>query len=146
MMMSLFVVAPSMAKQEGKTKSKGAEKSATKENSGRHAGELPAGEGYRQKGPGSIPSAEEAPAALSSAQNSLGLFCRLTCDYAYPPFMNVTWIRPSECVFLRDVRSVCYSAFAMPGLGMTWATISLLTGLTCLIYKKCQRRGFQPQQ
>ena len=34
---------PALAKQEGKTKGKGAEKKVTKENSGRQAGELPAG-------------------------------------------------------------------------------------------------------
>ena len=34
---------PALAKQEAKTKGKSAEKSATKENSGRQAGELPSG-------------------------------------------------------------------------------------------------------
>ena len=34
---------PAMAKQDGKTKGKSAEKTATKENSGRQAGELPSG-------------------------------------------------------------------------------------------------------
>jgi len=34
---------PVLAKQEGKTKGKSAEKSTTKENSGRQAGELPSG-------------------------------------------------------------------------------------------------------
>jgi hypothetical protein len=47
---------PAMAKQEGKGKDKSTEKSATKENSGRQAGELPSGlQKYTEK-KGQLPS------------------------------------------------------------------------------------------
>lgn len=47
---------PAMAKQDGKTKGKSAEKSATKENSARQAGELPSGlQKYTNKN-GELPS------------------------------------------------------------------------------------------
>ena len=47
---------PAVAKQEGKTKGKSAEKTATKEHSGRQAGELPSGlQKYTEKN-GQLPS------------------------------------------------------------------------------------------
>lgn len=47
---------PVLAKQEGKIKVKGSEKSSTKENSGRQAGELPSGlQKYTEK-KGELPS------------------------------------------------------------------------------------------
>ena len=47
---------PAMAKQEGKAKGKSVEKTATKENSGRQAGELPSGlQKYTEK-KGQLPS------------------------------------------------------------------------------------------
>jgi hypothetical protein len=47
---------PAMAKQEGKGKDKSTEKSSTKENSGRQAGELPSGlQKYTEK-KGQLPS------------------------------------------------------------------------------------------
>jgi hypothetical protein len=47
---------PAMAKQEGKDKDKSTKKSATKENSGRQAGELPSGlQKYTEK-KGQLPS------------------------------------------------------------------------------------------
>ena len=47
---------PAMAKQQGKGKDKSAEKNATKENSGRQAGELPSGlQKYSEK-KGQLPS------------------------------------------------------------------------------------------
>lgn len=51
-----LTVYPAMAKQEGKMKGKSAEKTATKENSGRRAGELPSGlQKYSEK-KGQLPS------------------------------------------------------------------------------------------
>ncbi|HEX2932103.1 MAG TPA: hypothetical protein VHV54_20425 [Candidatus Binatia bacterium] len=47
---------PVMAKQEGKGKEKSTEKSATKENSGRQAGELPSGLQKRTERKGQLPS------------------------------------------------------------------------------------------
>ena len=50
---------PAMAKQEGKAKDRSAEKRATKENSGRQAGELPSGlQKYTDK-KGQLPSGLE---------------------------------------------------------------------------------------
>lgn len=47
---------PVMAKQETKGKAKGSEKSATKENSGRQAGELPSGLQKHSERKGELPS------------------------------------------------------------------------------------------
>lgn len=49
-------VYPAMAKQEGKGKDKSTEKSATKENSGRQAGELPSGLQKHTEKKGQLPS------------------------------------------------------------------------------------------
>ena len=40
------------------------------------------------------------------------------------------------------VRSVCYSAFGSPGLGITWSLVTLLSGLIYLIYDERKRRNF----
>jgi hypothetical protein len=51
-----LIAAPALTKQEGKTKIKGSEKTTTKENSGRQAGELPSGiQKYTEK-KGELPS------------------------------------------------------------------------------------------
>jgi len=51
-----LTASPALAKQEGKTKGKSSEKTATKENSGRQAGELPSGlQKYSEK-KGQLPS------------------------------------------------------------------------------------------
>ena len=51
-----FTASPAFSKQEGKPRSKGSQKSATKTNSGREAAELPSGvERYSEK-KGSLPS------------------------------------------------------------------------------------------
>jgi hypothetical protein len=51
-----FTASPAFSKQEGKFKSKGAQKSEIKKNDGREAGELPSGlEGYTEK-KGTLPS------------------------------------------------------------------------------------------
>ena len=51
-----FTASPAFSKQEGKLKTKGSQKSGTKTNSGREAGELPSGiERYSEK-KGSLPS------------------------------------------------------------------------------------------
>ena len=47
---------PAFAKQEGQTKGKAAKKSATKENSGRQAGELPSGLEKHAERKGQLPS------------------------------------------------------------------------------------------
>ena len=45
-----LTASPALAKQEGKTKGKSSETTATKENSGRQAGELPSGlQKYNEK-------------------------------------------------------------------------------------------------
>jgi hypothetical protein len=41
------------------------------------------------------------------------------------------------------VRSVCYSAFGSPGLGITWSLVTLLSGLIFLIYDERKRRNIQ---
>jgi hypothetical protein len=41
------------------------------------------------------------------------------------------------------VRSVCYSAFGSPNLGITWSIVTLLSGLIYLIYNERKRRNFQ---
>ena len=46
---------------------------------------------------------------------------------------------------LTDIRGVCYSAFATPNLGITWAVVSLLGGLICLTYKSYNRRSFNKE-
>jgi hypothetical protein len=51
-----FVAPPAFSKQEGKLKTKGSQKSVTRTNSGRDAGELPSGiERYSEK-KGTLPS------------------------------------------------------------------------------------------
>ena len=51
-----FTASPAFSKQEGKLKTKGSQKSGTKTNSGREAGELPSGlERYSEK-EGTLPS------------------------------------------------------------------------------------------
>ena len=47
---------PALAKQEGKMKGKSAEKTATKENSGRQAGDLPSGLQKHTERKGQLPS------------------------------------------------------------------------------------------
>jgi hypothetical protein len=41
------------------------------------------------------------------------------------------------------VRSVCYSAFGSPGLGITWSLVTLLSGLIFLIYDERKRCNIQ---
>jgi hypothetical protein len=41
------------------------------------------------------------------------------------------------------VRSVCYSAFGTPNLGITWSIVTLLSGLIYLIYNERKQRNFQ---
>ena len=51
-----FVASPAFSKQEGKLRSKGSQKSVTRTNNGREAGELPSGiERYSEK-KGSLPT------------------------------------------------------------------------------------------
>lgn len=38
------------------------------------------------------------------------------------------------------IRGVCYSAFSSPNLGITWAMLSLASGLVYLIYSERNRR------
>ena len=52
---------------------------------------------------------------------------------------------PRSCHLLTDIRGVCYSAFATPNLGITWAVVSLLGGLICLTYKRYNRRSFDKE-
>jgi hypothetical protein len=40
-------------------------------------------------------------------------------------------------------RSVCYSAFASPNLGITWSLVTLLSGLIYLIYHERKRLDVQ---
>ena len=49
---------------------------------------------------------------------------------------------PRSYHLLTDIRGVCYSAFATPNLGITWAVVSLVGGLICLTYKRYNRRSF----
>ena len=51
-----FVASPAFSKQEGKLRSKGSQKSVTKESSGREAGELPSGIDRYSEKKGSLPS------------------------------------------------------------------------------------------
>ena len=52
---------------------------------------------------------------------------------------------PRSCHLLTDIRGVCYSAFATPNLGITWAVVSLVGGLICLTYKRHNRRSFDTE-
>jgi hypothetical protein len=52
---------------------------------------------------------------------------------------------PRSRHLLTDIRGVCYSAFATPNLGITWAMVSLLGGLICLTYKRYKRRSFDTE-
>jgi len=52
---------------------------------------------------------------------------------------------PRSCHLLTDIRGVCYSAFATPNLGITWAVVSLVGGLICLTYKRHNRRSFDKE-
>jgi hypothetical protein len=38
------------------------------------------------------------------------------------------------------IRGVCYSAFSSPNLGITWAMLTLVSGLIYLIYSERKRR------
>lgn len=38
------------------------------------------------------------------------------------------------------IRGVCYSAFSSPNLGITWAMLTLVSGLIYLIYAERKRR------
>jgi hypothetical protein len=38
------------------------------------------------------------------------------------------------------IRGVCYSAFSSPNLGITWAMLTLASGLIYLIYAERKRR------
>jgi hypothetical protein len=40
------------------------------------------------------------------------------------------------------IRGVCYSAFSSPNLGITWAMLSLASGLIYLIYAEQKRAAF----
>jgi hypothetical protein len=51
-----FSASPAFSKQEGKLKSKGSQKSVTKTNSGREAGELPSGLERHSEKKGTLPS------------------------------------------------------------------------------------------
>jgi hypothetical protein len=42
---------------------------------------------------------------------------------------------------VKHARSVCYSAFGSPGLGITWSLVALLSGLIYLIYDERKRRS-----
>ena len=44
------------------------------------------------------------------------------------------------------VRSVCYSAFSSPGLGITWSAVTLLSGLAYLVYHEVKRRSLVPKR
>ena len=51
-----FTASPAFSKQEGKLKSKGSDKSDTKQNNGREAGELPSGIQRHTEKKGTLPS------------------------------------------------------------------------------------------
>jgi hypothetical protein len=51
-----FMASPAFSKQEGKLKAKGSQKSVTRTNSGREAGELPSGVERYQERKGTLPS------------------------------------------------------------------------------------------
>ena len=38
------------------------------------------------------------------------------------------------------IRGVCYSAFSSPNLGITWAMLTLVSGLIYLLYSERNRR------
>ena len=44
------------------------------------------------------------------------------------------------------VRTVFYSAFGSPGLGITWSVLTFGAGLIYLIYDQRKRRNFQPDR
>ena len=44
------------------------------------------------------------------------------------------------------VRTVFYSAFGSPGLGITWSLLSLGAGVMYLIYDQRKRRNLQPDR
>ena len=44
------------------------------------------------------------------------------------------------------VRTVCYSAFGSPGLGITWSLLTFGAGLIYLIYDQRKRRNLQPDR
>ena len=44
------------------------------------------------------------------------------------------------------VRTVCYSAFGSPGLGITWSLLSLGAGLIYLMYDERKRRHLRPDR
>jgi hypothetical protein len=57
--------------------------------------------------------------------------------------MTFNWI-PFKRLYhsVTHARSVCYSAFGSPGLGITWSLVTLLSGLLYLIYDERKRRNF----
>jgi len=57
--------------------------------------------------------------------------------------MTFNWI-PFKRLYhsVTQARSVCYSAFGSPGLGITWSLVTLLSGLIYLIYDERKRRNF----
>jgi len=61
--------------------------------------------------------------------------------------MTFNWI-PFKRLYhsVTQARSVCYSAFGSPGLGITWSLVTLLSGLIYLIYDDRKRRNFQPER
>ena len=61
--------------------------------------------------------------------------------------MTFNWITFKRLYHsVTHARSVCYSAFGSPGLGITWSLVSLLSGLIYLIYDERKRRNFQPER
>ncbi len=69
--------------------------------------------------------------------------CAITiCESA--AFMTFNW-KPIKSLrhSVMHVRSVCYSAFGSPGLGITWSLVTLLSGLIYLVYDERKRRNFQ---
>jgi hypothetical protein len=61
--------------------------------------------------------------------------------------MTFSWI-PFKRLYhsVTHLRSVCYSAFGSPGLGITWSLVTLLTGLIYLFYDERKRRNFQMER
>ena len=57
--------------------------------------------------------------------------------------MTFNWIPIKRVHSVMRVRSVCYSAFGSPGLGITWSLVTLLGGLIYLAYDERKRRNFQ---
>jgi len=50
------------------------------------------------------------------------------------------------CHALTQVRALCYSAFGSPNLGITWALVTLVSGLIYLAYKERKRRNFTQER